>query len=327
MNNNKISINHNTIDQLYMWNFDFNFYQHKTKSELILMAYNMFDDLFYKPNIDIKTNFIDKIDKLKLHSFICHVSIYYHDNNPYHNFAHAVCVVHFLYMMIKTMDIGKQIDEINLFSLMISALIHDIDHPGHNNQFEINKQSFLAEKYNNESILEKHHCEFGMYIMELSDIRLLDNLLCEEKIIFKKIIVKSIIATDIFYHNILVEKLNKGKNLLFDKQLNKQILLCQGLLHLSDLNNSFKPFNILLNGVELLQKEYQNQIKKEEECNITESIHLIKNDKDLFQNEINFETNIVLPLCNELQFYFPAITILSGRLKTNIKLWEKKLNN
>ena len=163
--------------------------------------------------------------------------------------------------------------------------------------------------------------------MELSDIRLLDNLLYEEKIIFKKIIVKSIIATDIFYHNILIEKLNQGKTLLFDKQLNEQILLCQGLLHLSDLNNSFKPFNTLLNGVELLQKEYQNQIKKEKEYNIIESIHLIKNDKDLFQNEINFETNIVLPLCNELEFYFPSITILSGRLKTNIKLWKKKLNN
>jgi len=43
-------------------------------------------------------------------------------------------------------------------ALLISALAHDVDHPGNNNDFEINTNSELAIKYNNKSVLENHHC-------------------------------------------------------------------------------------------------------------------------------------------------------------------------
>ena len=321
----QIKIEQNTIEQLYMWDFDFDFYKYKSKSDLILMAYNMFDDLFYNSNADIKTNFVDKIDKLKLHSFICHVSIYYYDTNSYHNFSHAVSVIHFLYMMIKTMNISTQIDEINLFALMISALIHDIDHPGHTNLFEINSETKLAKKYNNKSILENHHCEFGLNLINLPKIKLLNNLSHNEQIIFKEIITKSIMSTDMFYHNKLVDKLKQKNISQTNKEINKQILLCQGLLHLSDLCNSFKPFDTLFNCINLLQQEHINQIKKEKENNIFQSIHLVKQNDNLFNSEINFEKNIVLPLCEELEYYFPMIKILNGRIQTNIKIWQRKI--
>lgn len=42
--------------------------------------------------------------------------------------------------------------------MLISALTHDVDHPGNNNDFEIKTGSELALRYNNKSVLENYHC-------------------------------------------------------------------------------------------------------------------------------------------------------------------------
>lgn len=43
-------------------------------------------------------------------------------------------------------------------AFLISALAHDIGHPGNNNDFEIKMMSDLAIRYNNKSVLENFHC-------------------------------------------------------------------------------------------------------------------------------------------------------------------------
>jgi len=40
---------------------------------------------------------------------------------------------------------------------MIAAAGHDVDHPGHNNMFEMKNKSVLATIYNDKSVLENHH--------------------------------------------------------------------------------------------------------------------------------------------------------------------------
>ena len=46
--------------------------------------------------------------------------------------------------------------------LLVSTLVHDVDHNGLNNNFHINSQSPLAVLYNDISVLENHHCSFAV---------------------------------------------------------------------------------------------------------------------------------------------------------------------
>lgn len=350
------------VEQLYMWDFDFNFYTIKSKHTLITMACDMFDDLFYSDTINFETtnpninyNLMNKIDKLKLHMFIHQVAIYYHDYNSYHNLSHAVSTLHFLYMIIKTMDINKYINELNLFGLMISALIHDINHPGHTNQYEINSKSFISKKYNNKSVLENHHCEFGLKIIECLQINLFNNLSQNEKEQIKIIISQSIMSTDMLFHNELINNLIKLKekllnnhliklndnfnicNILFYPNINKQntthllfidqIILCQSLLHACDLCNPIKKFSISSYVIKLLQQEYKKQIIKELQNDLPLSSYLIKNNIELFLNEIDFCNDIVLPLYKHLEFFSPTFKILTTRIEFNIKIWSKLCTN
>jgi hypothetical protein len=50
--------------------------------------------------------------------------------NPYHNFYHAIDVCHAVFVLLSTMEGSKLVNELEVFSLMIAALCHDLDHPG-----------------------------------------------------------------------------------------------------------------------------------------------------------------------------------------------------
>ena len=62
----------------------------------------------------------------------------------YHNFGHAVAVSHAMYAIIKNTKVQEMLLELELFSMFIAALNHDIDHRGTNNQFQKSAQTALA---------------------------------------------------------------------------------------------------------------------------------------------------------------------------------------
>jgi dual 3',5'-cyclic-AMP and -GMP phosphodiesterase 11 len=62
----------------------------------------------------------------------------------YHNFGHAVSVSHAMFVLIIHTDITKMLSDLELFSMFIGALNHDIDHRGTNNQFQKSAQTNLS---------------------------------------------------------------------------------------------------------------------------------------------------------------------------------------
>lgn len=93
----------------------------------------------------------------------------YHDENPYHNFAHAVDVLQCLYYMLKKLNVFSPtrqqekrlahhlLTPQDVFALLIAAIGHDAAHPGVNNMFLINSCNPLATLYNDRSALESLH--------------------------------------------------------------------------------------------------------------------------------------------------------------------------
>lgn len=53
---------------------------------------------------------------------------------------------------------SQMFSPVERFALLISALCHDVDHPGNSNIFQANARTELALLYNDQSILENHHC-------------------------------------------------------------------------------------------------------------------------------------------------------------------------
>jgi hypothetical protein len=55
--------------------------------------------------------------------------------NPYHNSTHAADVVQALVFLLCEDDIHKKFEPLELAAGITAAIIHDVAHPGVNNQF------------------------------------------------------------------------------------------------------------------------------------------------------------------------------------------------
>jgi cAMP-specific phosphodiesterase 4 len=56
-----------------------------------------------------------------------------------------------------SMTADRWLTPLERFALLLSALCHDIRHPGLNNTYQVNAQTPLAMLYNDQAVLEHHH--------------------------------------------------------------------------------------------------------------------------------------------------------------------------
>lgn len=89
-------------------------------------------------------------------------------DNPYHNAIHAADVTQNVYLYLSMGGAQDQckITTFDIAGLLISAASHDVDHPGHNNIFEMKSKSKLATLYNDLAILENHHAATFFFMIE-----------------------------------------------------------------------------------------------------------------------------------------------------------------
>lgn len=96
---------------------------------------------------------------LALWNFVARIETGYNDN-PYHNFRHAVDVTHTVYRYVTMTEPRTHVTHVEKFALLVAALSHDLDHPGVNNAFLVNTKDRLATLYNDSSVLENSHIAF-----------------------------------------------------------------------------------------------------------------------------------------------------------------------
>jgi hypothetical protein len=310
---NKYKINNQKkLDKINIISYNFNAYEIKNKNILCVFAYLLFDKLFDFKNINI--------NKDKLYEFIKLVSKYYY-NVHFHNFNHVIFVLQYTYLLIIETKLINTIDDYELFALMISALVHDIDHPGYNNTFMINTKNNIAKKYNYISVLENHHITVAFNILD--KINLLNNLSSTKYNKIKAIIYSCIISTDMTNNDILINKFNNKLNEGFDLNNNKMLLYSM-IIHIADLSNQLRPPHISFEGSSRIHSEYLNQVVKETELGIPISKFMIlHNMQTINQNELRFCINIVKPNIDSMIKLFPNLEHIRDNLNHNIKILEE----
>lgn len=129
----------------------------KTLEELKQFSYKLFEGLM------LITTF--RIEESMLRCFIDTLVSKYRPV-AYHSFYHGFDVALNSYCLIRKTRVMAVIKEFEALSLMIAALGHDADHPGNDNQFEIDSNSPLALCYNDISVLENHHASTTFSVLK-----------------------------------------------------------------------------------------------------------------------------------------------------------------
>lgn len=164
---------------------------------------------------------LNPVLKEQLHDYVSTLASMYRDN-PFHNYEHAshvtMSVVKLLSRIVapKTTEgmtsaeklsselhdhtYGITSDPLTQFAVVMSALIHDVDHTGVPNSQLVKENAKVAAYYKNQSVAEQNSVDMSWSLLMEPQFRLLRNAIyCDEAELtrFRSLIVNAVMATDI----------------------------------------------------------------------------------------------------------------------------------
>ncbi|XP_072035357.1 high affinity cGMP-specific 3',5'-cyclic phosphodiesterase 9A-like isoform X2 [Amphiura filiformis] len=219
-------------------------------AEMLLLLQQMFIDLEFTTRLNIELSV--------LQNFLFEVFRHY-NNVPFHNFKHCFCVAQMMYGIIWLADMQELLGDLECFIMLVSAICHDLDHPGYNNSYQVNAKTELALRYNDISPLENHHCSVAFQLMEKPHCNILKNLGPEKYKKAREGMIFCILATDMAKHN---EILNQFKSLLpnFDYSKSDHVnQLMKVSIKVADISNEARPMDVSEPWIDCLLQEFFNQ--------------------------------------------------------------------
>jgi len=285
------------------------------------------------------------IDCSKLDSFIYDLYNGYNQNPQYHNYIHGADVCHGLYIYwsySNDFENKLKFSKLNILTMFLSGICHDVGHPGLNNNYHINSYSNYALTYNDKSVLESYHASESSKILLKPSNNILNKLDKAEFKAFRRHFIEAILSTDMTFHartnSVLKSRLTKydivkGQNIekLIPTDYEESFEIIQEvlnfLLHLSDLGNSARQFPIYEMWVYNLCQEFWEQGDIEKSNGLQVSYLCDRDDVNVPVSQIGFLKGIIIPSYKIMIDIFPELMFLMENVEKNLFIWQEKDRN
>ena len=282
------------------------------------------------------------ISTRKLNSFLYTVSNNYKETTLYHNSLHGADVTQSLCIFFLSTN-AEEICEtsvLDLLGMIVSAMGHDLGHPGLNNNFHINASTELGITYNDASCLENYHSSFLFRILRKEENNILSKLSVQNYKTIRKRMISQILATDMANHgeviSLIRSKIKSWKengqsrfNLLSGNEKTKfdeQQLLLNYLIHMADLGHNCKKFEISIEWIKLLTEEFWRQGDQERAKGLPISFLCDRQKIDVPASQVGFLRGFILSSFDCLVAIFPELKYTIDNAEDNIKRWTKLQN-
>ncbi|XP_043493240.1 calcium/calmodulin-dependent 3',5'-cyclic nucleotide phosphodiesterase 1-like isoform X6 [Polistes fuscatus] len=226
---------------------------------------------------------------------------YCRHRNPYHNNLHAADVAQTMHYILCQTGLMNWLTDLEIFSSLVAAIIHDYEHTGTTNNFHVMSGSDTALLYNDRAVLENHHTSASFRILREDECNILQNLSREEYREFRSLVIDMVLATDMSYH---FQQLKNMKNLLslaepsVDKS--KAVSL---VLHCCDISHPAKRWDLHHRWTTQLLEEFFRQGDKERALGLPFSPLCDRNNTLVAESQIGFIEFIVEPsmqVCSDM---------------------------
>ena len=286
----------------------------------------------------------------KIESFLYSVSDNYKESTLYHNSLHGADVTQSLFVYFINTN-AEQICETNvldLLGMMISAMGHDLGHPGLTNNFHINASTDLAITYNDASCLENYHCSYLFRIIKKDETNIFEKLSVDNYKNIRKRMISQILATDMANHGEVIS-LIRTKIKKFQEQeeegikdnINNKFILLTGnektkfeeqqvllnyLIHCADLGHNCKKYEISKKWIKLLCEEFWIQGDKEKSLGIPVSFLCDRDKIDVPSSQVGFLKGFIFSTFDSLVEIFPPLKFTMDNAKNNMSQWQLLLD-
>jgi len=261
-------------------------------------------------------------------------------DNPYHNFLHAFSVLHVCYLLLKTTAMINHFNTMDILTIFIAAICHDLEHPALTNAYQVNSASLLAMRYNDKSVLENHHAHIGSILLKKPELNILNGLNDDEMSKVRKSMISIILHTDMSYHqDIVTQLLEFGDRNYIDIDestestdstessinISDKLFLSQTLVHLGDLSNPIMRWDQSHEWSLRVIDEFIDQSKLEKEQKLKESMTFIKDKtpKSISKVQLSFIDYVVKPLWKNAKNIAPELNERLNVLDSNRQNWDE----
>ncbi|KAH7049256.1 hypothetical protein B0J12DRAFT_711040 [Macrophomina phaseolina] len=263
----------------------------------------------------------------------------------YHNFRHVVDVLQALFYFllrigalpayplgasstpVERPPIATLLKPFDSLTLLISAIGHDVGHPGVNNAFLVALNAPLAQLYNDRSVLESFHCAAYSQILR----RYWPDAFAD--VAMRKLMINSILATDMGLHfkymadlGNLQEKLahNKGGIDGWSPKVLEEYrdLICGLLIKCADISNVARNFQTAVQWASILTDEFSNQGQMEQELALPTCLF---GGPPLGESQIGFMNIFARPLFESVADILPNMRFSVNEIIENKVIWQKKI--
>ncbi|CAE8627361.1 unnamed protein product, partial [Polarella glacialis] len=269
-------------------------------------------------------------------------------SNPYHNWFHAVDVSHCVWQLTRQCHASEYLHGHEHLALLVSAICHDVGHPGLNNGFLVETAHELALMYNDRSPLENMHGSKLFEIIQQPETNIFSCLSIPQYKEARKVCIESILNTDNSRHFAMIkevqmfyemnsETLEKSREeyseepggfptseaLEVFKVKEARQLMCNVMLHLADISNSLKPFRISrIWAVQILDEFYQ---QGDQEKQMGVPVQAL-NDREKVNrpfSQIGFIEFLVSPLLLTVVKVLHPVEPMLDQMMSNVKSWHQ----
>jgi 3',5'-cyclic-nucleotide phosphodiesterase len=328
------------------WNFSAHEY---SEDELVHIAFLMLQHALTMPELE---KWRLPADELK--TFLMASRAAYNAFVCYHNFRHVVDVlqaVFFFLVQLGTLppypagsvpceigegpSIAALLRPFDALTLLISAIGHDVGHPGVNNAFLVALGAPLAQLYNDKSVLEAFHCAAYSQILR----RYWKPAF--EDVAMRSLMINTILATDMGVHfkymtdlgNLQAKVLHDQGTAGWSQQTldEYRTLTCGLLIKCADISNVARPFEIAAKWSDILQLEFANQGVMEQAVGIPTTLFggppELGNLTKLANSQIGFMNIFAGPLFEAVTDILPPMVFAVEEIKKNQGIWKRKVEN
>lgn len=214
----------------------------------------------------------------------------YRPDNPYHNFSHAVSVLHATHFLLGSNYLAD-LSTLERAGMLLAALGHDVGHRGCSNHFEMHSRSELALIYNDISPLENHHASTLFRVLNDPAVGFMAGL-GSDYWKMRNFIVEAVLATDMKLHFKLLEQQDSLEGRTPDKKLRSCLAL-----HAADVSASSKSTDTALAWSRLVNQEFYQQYLREGEVGLKQTANFrnLNLRSEQLLGEITFVKVILLP--------------------------------
>ncbi|KAH9283182.1 Calcium/calmodulin-dependent 3',5'-cyclic nucleotide phosphodiesterase 1C [Echinococcus granulosus] len=212
--------------------------------------------------------------------------------NPYHNCIHAADVVHTCNSIMEGSGLTELMTEEEKFALLFSALIHDFEHAGTTNAYQINIRSHLALLYNDRGVLENHHISAAYRVTQLPAFNIFVNVPRSKFQAIRQLVIEMVLNTDMSLHFSQIKVVSKLLKLPEPIEKPKAFSL---LLHAADISHPTKCWDLHERWTYLLVEEFFNQGDREAALGLPCSPLCDRHTTMVPESQVGFINFIVVP--------------------------------